>query len=119
MTADELSAGTPLYYTVYNTPLMRPESESRFLFLSVLVMTVTIAAVAVFLYAWLVPLGVWGFLTWRQNAARQTNIYSFLETVCVYGYSLFIYIPTSVSSSSFLYRFVILQYSMSLVDVCL
>lgn len=57
---------------------------------------VTIAAVMIFLYAWLVPLGVWGFLTWRQGAERQTGGYSFLETVCVYGYSLFIYIPTSV-----------------------
>ncbi|MCJ8739517.1 hypothetical protein PDJAM_G00048160 [Pangasius djambal] len=57
---------------------------------------VTIAALAVFLYAWLVPLGVWGFMTWRQSAARQMSAYSFLETVCVYGYSLFIYIPTSI-----------------------
>lgn len=57
---------------------------------------VTIAAVVIFMYAWLVPLGVWGFLTWRQGAERQTGGYSFLEIVCVYGYSLFIYIPTSV-----------------------
>lgn len=57
---------------------------------------VTIAAVVIFMYAWLVPLGVWGFLTWRQGTERQTGGYSFLETVCVYGYSLFIYIPTSV-----------------------
>ncbi|KAM3864037.1 protein YIPF2 [Diretmus argenteus] len=57
---------------------------------------VTIAAVVIFLYAWLVPLGVWGFLTWRQGTERQVGGYSFLETVCVYGYSLFIYIPTSV-----------------------
>ncbi|KAI5097591.1 protein YIPF2 isoform X1 [Silurus meridionalis] len=57
---------------------------------------VTIAALAVFLYAWLVPLLVWGFMTWRQNASRQTSAYSFLETVCVYGYSLFVYIPTSI-----------------------
>ncbi|XP_046894997.1 protein YIPF2 [Hypomesus transpacificus] len=57
---------------------------------------VTIAAVVIFLYAWLVPLGVWGFLTWRQGTERQIGGYSFLETVCVYGYSLFIYIPTSV-----------------------
>ncbi|XP_024246382.2 protein YIPF1 isoform X2 [Oncorhynchus tshawytscha] len=54
------------------------------------------AAVVIFLYAWLVPLGVWGFLTWRQREERQQSGYSFLETVCVYGYSLFIYIPTSV-----------------------
>ncbi|KAM4634442.1 protein YIPF2 isoform 1-T1 [Polymixia lowei] len=57
---------------------------------------VTIAAVVIFMYAWLVPLGIWGFLTWRQGAERQIGGYSFLETVCVYGYSLFIYIPTSV-----------------------
>ncbi len=58
---------------------------------------VSIAAVTVFLYAWLVPLGVWGFLTWRQSVERHISGYTFLETVCVYGYSLFIYIPTSVS----------------------
>ncbi|XP_032394023.1 protein YIPF2 isoform X2 [Etheostoma spectabile] len=57
---------------------------------------VTIAAVVIFMYAWLVPIGVWGFLTWRQGAERQIGGYSFLETVCVYGYSLSIYIPTSV-----------------------
>ncbi|XP_038837069.1 protein YIPF1-like isoform X2 [Salvelinus namaycush] len=42
---------------------------------------VTIAAVVIFLYAWLVPLGVWGFLTWRQREERQQSGYSFLETV--------------------------------------
>ncbi|KAJ8345828.1 hypothetical protein SKAU_G00300210 [Synaphobranchus kaupii] len=57
---------------------------------------VTIAAVAVFLYAWLVPLCLWGFLAWRQGTERQIGGYTFLETVCVYGYSLFVYIPTSV-----------------------
>lgn len=57
---------------------------------------VTIAGVVIFMYAWLVPIGLWGFLTWRQGAERQIGGYSFLETVCVYGYSLFIYIPTSV-----------------------
>ncbi|XP_036403059.1 protein YIPF2-like [Megalops cyprinoides] len=57
---------------------------------------VTVAAVAIYLYAWLVPLCLWGFLKWRQGTERQTGGYSFLETVCVYGYSLFIYIPTSV-----------------------
>ncbi|XP_020508475.1 protein YIPF2 [Labrus bergylta] len=57
---------------------------------------VTIAAIIIFMYAWLVPIGLWGFLTWRQGTERQVGGYSFLETVCVYGYSLFIYIPTSV-----------------------
>lgn len=59
--------------------------------------TVTIAALVIFLYAWLVPVALWGFLTWRQGTERQMGGYTFLETVCVYGYSLFIYIPTSVS----------------------
>lgn len=57
---------------------------------------VTIAAVVIFMYAWLVPVALWGFLKWRQSAERQIGGYSILETVCVYGYSLFIYIPTSV-----------------------
>lgn len=57
---------------------------------------VTIAAVVIFMYAWLVPIALWGFLTWRQGTERQMGGYTFLETVCVYGYSLFIYIPTSV-----------------------
>ncbi|XP_037545283.1 protein YIPF2 [Nematolebias whitei] len=57
---------------------------------------VTIAAVVIFLYAWLVPVGLWAFLTWRQGTERQMGGYSFLETVCVYGYSLFIFIPTSI-----------------------
>ncbi|XP_038154328.1 protein YIPF2 [Cyprinodon tularosa] len=57
---------------------------------------VTIAALVIFLYAWLVPVALWGFLTWRRASERQHGGYSFLETVCVYGYSLFIYIPTSI-----------------------
>ncbi|XP_017287690.1 protein YIPF2 [Kryptolebias marmoratus] len=57
---------------------------------------VTIAAVAIFLYAWLVPVGLWAFLTWRQGAERLIRGYTFLETVCIYGYSLSIFIPTSI-----------------------
>ncbi|XP_029945628.1 protein YIPF2 [Salarias fasciatus] len=57
---------------------------------------VTVAAAAIFLYAWLVPGALWGFLLWRLGGDRPVGGYSFLETVCVYGYSLFIYIPTSV-----------------------
>ncbi|CAN9505357.1 unnamed protein product [Ophioblennius macclurei] len=57
---------------------------------------VTIAAVVIFMYAWLVPIALWGFLMWRLGSERLFGGYSFLETVCVYGYSLFIYIPTSV-----------------------
>ncbi|XP_061834810.1 protein YIPF1 [Nerophis lumbriciformis] len=57
---------------------------------------VTIAATAIFSYAWLVPLAVWGFLLWRSNKIMNLVSYSFMEIVCVYGYSLFIYIPAVV-----------------------
>ncbi|XP_029212366.2 protein YIPF1-like [Acropora muricata] len=53
---------------------------------------VTLAAVAIFSYASLVPTALWGVLLWRKSNAG----YSFLEILCVYGYSLFIYIPISV-----------------------
>ncbi|XP_030631394.1 protein YIPF1 [Chanos chanos] len=57
---------------------------------------VTIAATTIYSYAWLVPLALWGFLTWRNNKVMNAVSYSFLEIVCVYGYSLFIYIPAVV-----------------------
>ncbi|XP_039591506.1 protein YIPF1 [Polypterus senegalus] len=57
---------------------------------------VTIAATAIYCYAWLVPLALWGFLMWRNSKVMNIVCYSFLEIVCVYGYSLFIYIPTAV-----------------------
>ncbi|KAM6037483.1 protein YIPF2 isoform 2-T2 [Theristicus caerulescens] len=55
---------------------------------------VTIAATLVYCYAWLVPLALWGFLRWRQS--RGAGAYSFVETVCVYGYSLSAYVPTAL-----------------------
>ncbi|XP_066547773.1 protein YIPF1 [Amia ocellicauda] len=57
---------------------------------------VTIAATAIYSYAWLVPLALWGFLMWRNSKVMNIVSYSFLEIVCVYGYSLFIYIPAAV-----------------------
>ncbi|XP_071387487.1 protein YIPF1 [Centroberyx affinis] len=57
---------------------------------------VTIAATAIYSYAWLVPLALWGFLLWRNNKIMNLVSYSFMEIVCVYGYSLFIYIPAVV-----------------------
>ncbi|XP_051943755.1 protein YIPF1 [Hippocampus zosterae] len=57
---------------------------------------VTIAATAIFSYAWLVPLAVWGFLLWRSNKIMNLVSYSFMEIVCVYGYSLSVYIPAVV-----------------------
>lgn len=57
---------------------------------------VTIAATAIFSYAWFVPLALWGFLLWRNNKVMNLVSYSFMEIVCVYGYSLSIYIPAVV-----------------------
>uniref|UniRef100_A0A8C8RVA2 Protein YIPF n=1 Tax=Pelusios castaneus TaxID=367368 RepID=A0A8C8RVA2_9SAUR len=57
---------------------------------------VPVAGLIIYGYAWLVPLALWGYLHWRQGRSVHVNSYSFLETVCIYGYSLFIYIPTSI-----------------------
>ncbi|XP_008275397.1 protein YIPF1 [Stegastes partitus] len=59
---------------------------------------VTIAATAIFSYAWFVPLGLWSLLLWRNNKVMSLVTYSFIEIVCVYGYSLSIYIPAVVLS---------------------
>ncbi|KAJ8311048.1 hypothetical protein KUTeg_011398, partial [Tegillarca granosa] len=53
---------------------------------------VTFAATAIFSYWWLVPTAIFGVLWWRGNQAG----YTFLEILCVYGYSLAIYIPVSI-----------------------
>ena len=58
------------------------------------------AATAVFGYAWLVPAFLYATLWWiggskQENQTIDTST-SFLELLCVYGYSLAIYIPVSV-----------------------
>ncbi|XP_020647255.2 protein YIPF2 [Pogona vitticeps] len=57
---------------------------------------VSIAAVVIYCYAWLVPLGLWGCLQWRKGIHTSVDTYTFMEMVCIYGYSLFVYIPTAV-----------------------
>ncbi|XP_068939153.1 protein YIPF2 isoform X2 [Petaurus breviceps papuanus] len=57
---------------------------------------VTVAGITIYCYAWLVPTALWGFLQWRKGIREHVGCYTFLEIVCVYGYSLFIYIPTVV-----------------------
>ncbi|KAJ9595837.1 hypothetical protein L9F63_012992 [Diploptera punctata] len=54
---------------------------------------VTYAATAIFSYAWLVPIALWGILKWRGG---QEGRLTFLEILCVYGYSLSIYVPVSI-----------------------
>uniref|UniRef100_A0A8D8R2Y2 Protein YIPF n=1 Tax=Cacopsylla melanoneura TaxID=428564 RepID=A0A8D8R2Y2_9HEMI len=52
------------------------------------------SATAIFFYAWFVPIIVWGYLKY-QNDSEVLNL-SMLELLCVYGYSLSIYIPISI-----------------------
>ncbi|XP_012496784.1 PREDICTED: protein YIPF2 isoform X2 [Propithecus coquereli] len=57
---------------------------------------VTVAGITIYCYAWLVPLALWGFLWWRKGVRERMGPYTFLETVSVYGYSLFVFIPMVV-----------------------
>ncbi|XP_026286319.1 protein YIPF2 [Frankliniella occidentalis] len=54
---------------------------------------VTFSATAIYSYAWIVPLGLWGVLQWMVPEEHRL---SFLDLLCLYGYSLTIYIPVSV-----------------------
>ncbi|EDV23011.1 Protein YIPF1 [Trichoplax sp. H2] len=53
---------------------------------------VTAAAGAIYVYAWLLPVLLWGLLWWRHDTVGA-NI---TEVVCIYGYSLSIYVPVSI-----------------------
>ncbi|XP_042354436.1 protein YIPF1 [Plectropomus leopardus] len=77
---------------------------------------VTIAATVIFSYAWFVPLALWGFLLWRNNKIMNLVSYSFMEIVCVYGYSLAIYIPAVVL---WILPFEWLQWCTIVVALCL
>lgn len=62
---------------------------------------VSYAATTIFLYVTLVPFILWGLLKWSVQVADLEGaddhiIPGALELVCVYGYSLFIYIPVSI-----------------------
>lgn len=53
--------------------------------------TVTFAATAIFSYAWIIPLILWAILRW--NGDPKIGI---IELICIYGYSLAIYVPVSI-----------------------
>jgi len=61
----------------------------------VLVLLVTVATSAIFAYWWLMPTLLYGLLWWRDNQAGFT----YTELLCIYGYSLAVYIPISVRDS--------------------
>lgn len=63
---------------------------------------VSYAATCIFLYAWLLPLALWGALKWttstRNTEEELIEAYAvpgLLELLCLYGYSLAIYIPVA------------------------
>ncbi|XP_003490646.1 protein YIPF1 isoform X1 [Bombus vosnesenskii] len=63
---------------------------------------VSYAATCIFLYAWLLPLTLWGAMKWTTSSrnTEEELIESYatpglLELLCLYGYSLAIYIPVA------------------------
>ncbi|XP_060817692.1 protein YIPF1 [Bombus pascuorum] len=63
---------------------------------------VSYAATCIFLYAWLLPLTLWGALKWTTSSrnTEEELIESYatpglLELLCLYGYSLAIYVPVA------------------------
>lgn len=62
---------------------------------------VSYAATAIFLYVTLVPSVLWGLLKWSSQVEDVEGLEEevspgALELICIYGYSLFIYIPVSI-----------------------
>ncbi|OAD61257.1 Protein YIPF1, partial [Eufriesea mexicana] len=63
---------------------------------------VSYAATCIFLYAWLLPLILWGALKWtystrntEEGLIETHTTPGLLELLCLYGYSLAIYIPVA------------------------
>lgn len=55
---------------------------------------VNILTTITFTYVFLVPAMVWSFCQWR----RCVKLYTFLECLCAYGYSLSIFVPVTILS---------------------
>ncbi len=68
---------------------------------------VSYAATAVFFYVWVLPIFLYLVCAWKKS----TQI-SFLEILCVYGYSLCIYVPISVSMEIFIEPFGVTSLSL-------
>lgn len=71
----------------------------------------TTSAAGIISYWWLAPTGLYTVLRMRQN---ESNDFTFIELLSIYGYSLFIYIPVSVL---WLINISILQWILVLVAV--
>ena len=57
---------------------------------------VSLAAMVVFSYASLLPAGLYGVMWWSGAGQVSSSTISFIELLCLYGYSLTIYIPVSL-----------------------
>lgn len=61
---------------------------------------VSYAATVIWIYVMLVPITLWAFLKWSVkspfNDEEISKTPGLLELICIYGYSLFIYIPVSI-----------------------
>lgn len=62
---------------------------------------VSYAATTIFLYITLIPFLLWGLLKWSSQlndveSLEEDIVPGTLELICIYGYSLFIYIPVSI-----------------------
>ncbi|KAF5277854.1 hypothetical protein FQA39_LY06006 [Lamprigera yunnana] len=82
---------------------------------------VSYASTTILLYICVVPLLLWGGLKWSTNNTDlehlvEETISSPLELICIYGYSLFIYIPVSILWSIQIYW---LQWSLVLIATLL
>nr|XP_008192763.1 PREDICTED: protein YIPF1 [Tribolium castaneum] len=62
---------------------------------------VSYAATAIYIYVLLIPFALWALLKWSSDVNDLEGLESgttpsALELICIYGYSLFIYIPASI-----------------------
>lgn len=61
---------------------------------------VSYAATVIWIYVMLVPISLWAFLKWTVESpfddGQSSRTPGLLDLICIYGYSLFIYIPVSI-----------------------
>lgn len=80
---------TGCYYYYINFNLYRNSSTWEFHFEKV-----TQLGTVVFAYIWIVPACIWAVLWWRGNRQK----YTLLQLLAIYGYSMGIFIPLTVSN---------------------
>lgn len=82
---------------------------------------VSYAATTIYAYIIIVPLALWGLLKWSSEGndlemLEENRTPNALQLVCIYGYSLFIYIPVSIL---WCIQINWLQWSLLIVAACL